>query len=222
MQKLLFSLLFLLFSVAAVAQVSVSARAGLNYSHFNKISGEFELGSDLAFEDLDGLSYHTGVAAEFVLSERVSLLTELLYSEKGGGHRIFSVANTLPDTRVEYRFSYINLPIAGKIKAGNFGIVGGAELGYTLGGKIRTDQTDWTAFPNSVLGRDNEFDLGLLIGAEYNLGNFALGLRYIHGLAKVLDTSFTDTSGDTVYEDGFRNRTYQLYVSYRFLNGKSE
>jgi len=110
---LLLSVLLIVFTVSAQAQ---------SVKHWGFLAGYTTADQDwdpgfFDVEKRDGI--HAGVYAEWLGMPHVSLVTELVYVQKGGGIEIFTTDESGPDiidVRTDYaKFDYLSLSVLGKL-----------------------------------------------------------------------------------------------------------
>lgn len=119
----------------------------------------------------------------------------------------------------DYNFNYLNLPLLVSYNpVKNFRVLLGPEVGYLLSARIRGEDFDSNAKEIHDL---SNFDVGIATGLDYQFGNgLGIGIRYVHGFIKIQeDNLITSVSGNSTNlpESTWRNRTFQLYISYAFL-----
>ena len=191
----------------AYSQVHTGIKGGLNCVN-NKI-----VQNDLGFLD-DGmyrLGYHIGVFSTISLSDKLMANPELLFSSKGYK---FPEANSLSGGSIH--LNYINAPVLiGYQLCKKISLLAGPELGFLVSAKSRIDGE--TIDVRNIW--NEKLDFGLVLGVRYSLiEKLNVGIRYIHGLASVIQVE------DLRYPDGsvaandteFQNRTFQFSVEYAF------
>lgn len=170
----------------ANAQTKLGLKGGLNVADFG--------GEDADNVDAK-LGIHIGGFASFGLGNKFSIHPELLFSTQGG-----KVDQPGEDAKI--RFNYINIPVMIRYE-----LISGlnAELGPQFGFAV---SQKWKRDDFTVDVNDNYkgFDLGLGIGASYQLPSTPLGIgaRYIFGLSRL------DDDGDAK----LFNRVFQLGITY--------
>jgi hypothetical protein len=135
------------------------------------------------------IGLHAGVFAEFFISNRLGLQTELQYSMQGG-----------KDNQGTEKFDYVNLPIILKIYVlkRDLSIDAGVQPGYLISA-TRTGRGDVYDF------FDNKYDIALGFGVSYKFATrFHAGFRYNIGLVPYTEQS------------EHRNGVAQLFIGVRF------
>lgn len=184
MKKLLLVLLVVSFTGVANAQdLTFGAKAGVNFASLT--------GDDV--EDIDGrTSFHLGMIAEFLLSEKFAIQPEVLYSSQGA---------KASDEDSEWKLDYVSIPVMAKyfvteglsLEAGPyvaFNVVSEFDMeGITVDLEDETESTDFGA----AFGLGYQLPMGLFFQ-----GRYAMGL--------------TDISS----EGDAKNGVFQLSLGYRF------
>lgn len=182
MKKLLLVLFVIAISGVSNAQdLSFGAKAGVNFASLS--------GDDV--DEVDGrTSFHLGLVAEFLLSEKFAIQPEVLYSSQGA-----------EDEDITWKLDYVSVPVLAKyfvtegfsLEAGPyvaFNVVSEAEMeGVTVDLEEETESVD--------------FGAALGLGYELPMGVFFQG-RYAMGLSDI------SSEGDA------KNGVFQLSVGYKF------
>jgi len=207
-----FIVVFLITSFSAFSQVKFGVKAGGNLS-----GATFrDIPDNAGFENPTmRLSYHVGGFSIIPVSERLSLLLEVLYNNKGFeiDQEGFEKANL--------HLHYINLPVLLNYEIiENLYLGIGPELGYLISAKSKfDDRTEDVDFLYS-----KKFDVGIDAGLEYRFMNFlTVGMRYNYGLTSVTDElQIADNDGNPIADSKLKlkNRVLQLYVGYTLNAGK--
>ena len=168
-------------------------KGGINlasWNHANKTTQE-SLESRLGF--------HVGLLSHNHISNKIAIQPEIQFSTQG-------TEVELGDNDIEYRTSYINVPVMLQYMFNNgFRIEAGPYIGFLVGAK------DVSANGTEVNSKDDykTVDAGLGFGLNYlSYSGFGVGGRYNLGLANI-----NDRLGDKV-----QNRVFQLSVFYMFDN----
>jgi hypothetical protein len=178
MKKEVYIILLLLFSIPFFGQKSkkdegivFGMKGGLNISNF---IGDIE---DNKFRT----SIHLGLISEIIISDKVSLQPEILYSGQGYSGKI-----TPGFSRSKY--DYLNLPILAKIYLSEkISIETGPQIGFLISAKEKTE-TDKITIENQ-----NNIDFGLNIGLAYELNSGVFfQTRYNLGLSNVNQSNSSD------------------------------
>jgi len=198
--------ILLLFASFSFAQISVGAKAGVNYAYFPDV----EDGVVLNFSTQAIIAPHMGAFAEFGLSERFAISTELLYSVKGSKIEQFIIFAPSVQT---FSTSYVSVPILGKIKLRKLGILGGVEPSAIISERVRFNNDPW----QTAQGLSNTFDFSLIGGLDVRVKKLYFTARYIHGLSSALTINFTNENGEAIGEGTNPNRVFQISAGYYFL-----
>lgn len=179
-------------------------RVGLNNNYSSIIDNQTDIISRFR-PDL-----HIGGFYRFNLAKRISLQPELVYNNRGGSLKGFSV--NFPETEsaiLRNNFQYVSVPvILGISPAKNIFFEVGPEYSVALNA-------------GKKYGPDVNNDLGLVLGARIDMLDaaslFSLSFRYVYGLRDVSNDTFTSTSLNKVNAPiDMRNRTFQVSISYNF------
>ncbi|MDG1766728.1 MAG: porin family protein [Flavobacteriales bacterium] len=162
-----------------------------------------------------GFGFHLGGFGEYAISESIGIRAELQIQQRGVTDEIEFITTDenleLTTTMVDYKQSdlFVQIPILVAINAGeSLSFHVGPTLGFLASANAEFDGEE---VENADEGR-NGFELGLALGAQYNLNeNMGLGLRYTRGLTDLAeDNEFGGTTFNTNYN------VVQLYFSYAF------
>lgn len=224
-KKIVLSLMAVGLSAAAMAQVRVGIKGGLNVANItNTNSGNVDDSKSLT-------SFHIGAIADLPLSEVISFQPGVFYTGKGSKLERGD-ENSTTYFRSETNPRYIEIPLnfVGKIPLGEqtkiflgvgpyaaFGV--GGQNKYTFrtpitetSGEADIKWDDDTPFndddPNQGYDKYKRFDYGGNILAGVEFGNFLLSAQYGLGLGKIL--SGADDSSD----DKSKNRVWSFSVGY--------
>ena len=197
MKKIMLSLVLLLLTTIASAQVSFGIKAGPMLS--NVITQDIDT---ISFtKPNQRVSFVAGAFATIGLSDKLNLQPELLYANKGIG--AFDRRFDRPEG-----FHYLNLPVMLQYNLWRgLNLGAGPELGILL---------------NRDLSLVNDFDLGLNLGASYAITDrWVIDIRYNRGLidisnAQVITAIDPVTTEFTRVDTESTNRSWQLTVGYRF------
>ncbi|MDD2960875.1 MAG: porin family protein [Muribaculaceae bacterium] len=158
--------------------------------------GSFKLGAKAGLnisncwgDDTDGdakIGYQVGVTAEYRASSLIAIAPELVFSAQG-----------TKDSQVTNTINYINLPIMAKFYVIEpLSIDFGPEFGYAVYNHLAGEKVEGSLY--------NKFNVGLGIGATYNICKFAINARYTMGLTNV-------------YKDlSVKNYNIQIGLGYKF------
>jgi hypothetical protein len=164
MKKVVLSLVVLLISASAFAQLSGGVKGGLNLANWG---GDAE-GTDMR------PAFHVGGYVNFALSDAISLQPELLYNSVGFKEGDGSLVA-----------DYISIPVMLLYNVNeNFNIQAGPQLGLLMSAKAKEDG-------NSVDFKDffTGTDFGVNVGVGANFGKLNAAARYCIGLANIIEDS---------------------------------
>ena len=150
---------FFVFTTSTIAQ-NFGIRAGLNISNVDipEIPTDSRLGLQI------------GPVVDLALSDEISLVGGMLYSQKGF---------KWTDGGMDEKFSYLDIPLLIQVKFGRFYVEGG--LGYSV---------LLTAVRNGSIDIKNFFrdtDMGINAGVGVDLSAIRLDLRYGAGFQDIAD-----------------------------------
>ena len=234
MKKLLFAiaLLGLWNSSKAQTTLRVGVKAG---SHFSNVAGDVAHYTNsknpdkvyLQRDNVEGIfGFHAGGFAVMPLSERFSLRPEILYTGKGYTFTQTRETVELFGDKVEeeykFRSHYIEVPLLGQLKAGNFYLEAGPALSFLVAAeedlKQKYTSPEWPEQTTeerhqrtSSTKGTRRVNLGYAVGAGYELQNgLGIGLRYSSDLTSIAQNKH---HGETI---NARNSVIQLSLSYTF------
>lgn len=192
MKKLLLSAIAVCaFSVASFAQMSIGAKAGLNFAN---------VGGDAENTDMR-TSIHLGGYLNFAMSEQLSFQPELLYNSVG-----YKVSEDGGEATA--KINYISIPLMVKYSFGPVNVQVGPQLSFLAGAKYKweADGESGEEDIDDLKGMDLGLNIGL--GADVDKLNFAL--RYSAGLSNTYDG-----------EGDFKttNNVIQLSIGYTLFGG---
>lgn len=153
---------------------------------------------DTPFSDAK-FAYSVGAFAEFEVCPFFSVRPELNYAPKGGSKSV----NMMGETHTaDITIRYLEMPILGKFRFGNFGALVGPYFAMKVAEKELVNDKE-IELADAMKAAD--FDAGLSLGASYQLTKtMGLDLRVNHGFIAVKEN--TDT----------RNISILLGLSYSF------
>ncbi len=173
-------------------------KAGLNVSDIvmtNYINPDVE--SDLRLK----AGLHAGFFASGMMNERVGLMGEVLYSNKG----------VKANGNIHLHYVVIPLLLQYKLSSRFFAEVG-PEFGYMFSAT--------SDFGNATSNYSNKLDLGIDGGFRLAAERFDFGLRYCVGMLSVRKPiEFAGTSGNEKIK--YQNRVLQFSVGYRLWSDES-
>jgi opacity protein-like surface antigen len=187
-------------TVAASAQVSWNAKAGMNLSNVTNADSDMKVG------------FNVGMGVDYAFNNTLSLQPSLLFTTKGA-------TDSSEGTTVTVNAMYLELPIlvAARFPINtytNVVISAGPYLGYGVGGKSSISysgvelsfntfgKTEIEGYEMKGLKR---FDAGLAAGVAIEFNKFFVGLNGEFGLMNVGTSS----------ENG-KNMNFYLGVGYKF------
>lgn len=175
----------------AAGQTELGIKGGMNLSDIvmtNYIDPDVE--SALALK----IGFHAGVYVSGVLSERIGMSGELLYSDKG----VKGLSNI--------HLHYITIPLLVQYRLTDH-LVGelGPEPGYLFAARSNRGSVSNTY--------NNKFDVSLDAGLRFNAGKWLVTLRYCAGVFSVrnLEPSSIPAKDRVKYQ----NRVLQLSMGYK-------
>ena len=205
MKKTLVTMMITLTSLSLHAQlIRFGVKAGLNFSKEtqNAVVAQY-ISTDLSFRT----GWHLGGIMNVVLSDRLELETDLMYSMQGYKDIVLTEAVEQNLSRTNYTVTshYLTLPVALKFyPVGNLYVAAGPQFGYLLSKRDKLE--GWESLNYYTSDKNRNFDFGILGGIGYRFNdNFFIDLRYIHG--------FTGTSKVV---NGSKNRNIQVSLGYLF------
>ncbi len=184
-------------------EVKFGAKAGLNLA---SIVGD-------EADDFDGkTSFHFGVVAEIMISEKFSVQPELLYSAQGAE---ITYEDDFEKEEVTIKLDYINIPIMAKYYvAEGFSVEAGPQIGFLMNSEAEFDYTDKEDPEFSESGTEDlkddikSIDFGFNLGVGYKMDSgLNFGARYNLGLSDLWDI---DTGG-------IKNQNSVIQVSVGFF-----
>ena len=178
---------------------SMGIKGGLNIAN---------LYIDDIVDESSEVGFQTGFYGKFPVHPNLYIQPEILYTQKG--------ANAfLEDQKVKIELNYIELPVFLKLKLKNyFNIHGGPYVSYLLAHNVELENQN----PDLITKPDEDnfknFDFGFLLGMEFNIGKFDIGIRYNSGIIKVGKNGF---ASDLEGLNNAINNIAQFYLAYRLL-----
>lgn len=183
-------LIALLASGNLFAQVSGGVRVGGNLANLKWSSGDFSDTDDSKFGPLFGL-YLTAM-----LNDQFGIQPELVYSSMGS-----------KDGDDKTKLAFIALPVLVRYQIiEQLHILVGPQAAFLLSAKYEEDGED-TDIKDEVKG----MDFGGVLGVGADIDRFNVGLRYVLGLANILDADGSDVE--------VKSRAFQIVVGYRLFGG---
>ncbi len=232
--KKIFVLFFAItFSAVLFGQISVGFKAGMNMAG---ISGE---GLDsFAVDRGNVIGLQGGAVLSFGFSDNFSLVTELLFLQKGYMESAkYEIAGISIDYKRTISFNSLELPILFRFSGGDdFKFYGnaGPYINYLLGGKIHVELNGGKAEDGKILfekepenytGNDyyaddevNRMDFGVYVGGgiakKLGSGSLFLDVRYGIGFMDLNNTDKTFPNGAPKGYKAFTNKNLGVTIGY--------
>lgn len=185
-----FAIAVLFVPCVAFSQTQIGIKAGLNVSDIvvtNYVDPDFE--SDLVLK----VGLHAGFYLSGTMNERMGMVAELLYSDKGTG---------------DIHLHYITLPLLIDYKLSDrVSAEIGPEPGYLFSARSK--------YGNVINTYNNKFDLALDGGFRFNASRTFLSLRYCAGLFSVRNTEAYAAPRNEKIK--YQNRVLQFSLGYRLV-----
>lgn len=181
---------FAIISIAAFAQKDsgFGLKGGLNY---NANGNYFESAEDAANDPDRNIGYHIGVFGKF--GDKVYFRPEVIYTKTKSDYN--------GDT---FDMSKLDLPVLVGIKViGPLHVFAGPAFQYILNSEFDGISVDRI---------ENDFTVGLHIGAGVNLGKLGIDLRYERGFSEN-EARFINTNITSVEDSRIDTRPDQLILS---------
>lgn len=212
MKKILFAFVFVLGSFAvAQAQSGVGVRVGANFSNLEgDLRNESRYQNKVGFHG--GLTYGIDVIDNFFFIQ-----PELLYSTKGFKYEdteidVPGVGLVERDGKMNY--SYIDLPVLAKIKAGPIYFEAGPQASYLLNVENKIQESlNGDPYSSSTTERDidglKRFEIGYAAGVGFATNSgISLGIRYNGSL-----TDFVDENPEEYFEGDLTNARHSTIMA---------
>lgn len=208
MKKALLIIVIAIFTHTVYAQKKtvLGITGGVNFS--NLTSEEYE-------ETNRKAGFYLGVQTEFLLTNKFSIQSELLYATYGADVSEKSIPRP---TEIEYSLDYIQIPVLGKfyiypnlsIEIGpsvNFLV---REKGYRPGSPDIVDENgDFVRSQTDIDPYGSKIELNGLVGASYKFNNkWVVSARFTKGL--------TNAFNPITYVDKAKNDAFQFGMRYLF------
>ncbi|WP_299703958.1 porin family protein [uncultured Pontibacter sp.] len=201
--------LFALIGHSGYSQVSIGARAGLNFA---RIVSALEEAETRGFKR----GYYAGATAQVELSERRFVRAELLYTQKGNRYG----ASFLSPDGGESTFHYAAV-------AWHHGYRPTEKLSLLLGpqvGKLMSANTRFADKSFDITDSYSKWDLGLDLGLEYRItAKLGIETRYTYGfrlMSETQDRRFGGTSSSSGRRYDGANRVLQIGLIYFLKEGE--
>jgi len=201
----LFSIAFLTFIFVANAQSSWGIKAGLNYNTTGKLKSFLNETESIIDNNGKGKSgFHVGLYGKLDLGG-FYLRPELLYTKTTSEY-------SLNSGNEDYEISKLDIPVLIGFKLiGPINVFAGPSFQYNL-------ENDFKGISADKI--ENDFSVGLHLGAGVEIGRFGVDVRYERGF----NSNETEFIGDNISSDTYRldSRPEQLMfgISYSFTPKK--
>lgn len=173
---------------AQAQSLQFGLKGGVNYTN---------VAGNLQDEDLysNKFAFHGGITSQVkLIGDVLSIQPELLYSQKGYNYlnQEVVVNGVEHENKAKRNYSYVDLPLLLKAKAGGFFVEGGPQIGYLAGIQDKKERSVNNIEDKDVqwLSKEGmaEWEAGYVAGLGFQANNgLSLGLRYngrIDGLVK--------------------------------------
>lgn len=206
--------LLLLSFITVVATVSAQ----------NRFSGGISLGANYSKLSTDDDAYTDwkwrwgpvgGIYLNFPVGNAVSIMPSLLYSKMGTN---YDYTDPLTNVKTEWKqdLSYLSIPVALKINAGNsLGFLVGPQFDFLVGAHSKDENDNKTKNEDQFKQSDIALTGGLIIMPDSPV---SFTVRYIHGLSDIREASSTTQT----FTGAFHNRGIQGTLNFRLFGGKEK
>jgi len=203
MKRITVIVIFLSFvmSESTLGQVNLDLAAGINLSktefkNFEGPSPESRLG------------YFIEIAPNYQLNEKVSLLMNFQYSEKG-----YKTRNTTNQDLLKFKHSYIDFMPEVEYNVLDYLAFGfGMYYGIKLKEQFKFEDGEWTDVGDVEFISSTDF--GLTGKVKVNYKNIFWYVRYSLGLNDISNVVFTDVNGQSIDDAKQLNRNLQIGMGY--------
>ena len=203
MKRITVIVIFLSFvmSESTLGQVNLDLAAGINLSktefkNFEGTSPESRLG------------YFIEIAPNYQLNEKVSLLMNFQYSEKG-----YKTRNTTNQDLLKFKHSYIDFMPEVEYNVLDYLAFGfGMYYGIKLNEQFKFEDGEWTDVGDVEFISSTDF--GLTGKVKVNYKNIFWYVRYSLGLNDISNVVFTDVNGQSIDDAKQLNRNLQIGMGY--------
>jgi hypothetical protein len=181
--------------LTSLAQVSFGVIGGLNLT--KTVYNDLPIGFTSANEPSWVSGLHVGVFGQVKLSEKLSVVPELQFSQKG-----YEVTYSVTNVSSSVRINYLELPILLSYRIKAISVDLGPSISYRLSSTLADTYKD--------------FDFGLAGGLRvYVTEKFFVTGRFYYGLAGISQITFFDFSLRTVGTVTEYNRAIQFGIGYK-------
>lgn len=166
-------------SVWSLNAQGIGIRGGYGFSGLNG-----EAAYDTGIRGKSG--FYVGGFFEIPILSFLAIQPEVVFAKQGAKWLYTESGNT---NSAKFNMNYINVPVLAKLKVGNLGFLGGAQLGYLV-------NTPYVAFIDNgktvSMNKDDfaRFDFGIAAGIEFKITqNILMDIRFYQGLTNTFDTN---------------------------------
>ena len=161
MKQFIFLCLFIFITAAGYSQVLFGAKGGLNLATVT--------GNDLHNVSLHP-SFHVGGFVNFLVTDKITVQPELLFSGKG-----------VKSDEGTFNFGYIDIPVLAQYNSQGFFVEAGPQVGFLVSAKQKVNGNNV-----DFKGNMKSTDLSWLLGIGYKtLSGFGVGARYDFGFYNI-------------------------------------
>lgn len=173
-------------------QVSFGLKGGVNLN--NIVTKDVPASIPFINQNDVAIGFHIGLFSQIKLTDRLSLIPELQYSQRGVKYTSGGNSRTI-------KVNYLELPILASYSIKSFAIDFGPQVSYRL---------------SSTIDAYKDFDFGLIGGARFNFaGNFSMIAKYYYGLTAISEIAFTNSNGQSLGNAGDYSRNIQFGIGYK-------
>ena len=166
---ILLATIFIAFTAKAQEKIGIGIKVGQNFSSVNSVA-----------VDRHAASYHGGVTFQIGLTEKISLVPELLLSQTKLATNT-SIGDVIGDNKFKpetYHLDYLMIPLLVQVKPFSALLLqAGPQYGILLDQKKNAKENTELAF--------NQGEFSFVGGAKVNLGGFFVYGRYVVGLQNI-------------------------------------
>lgn len=201
--KRLLSIAVILLSFKTQAQISFGPSVSLNIA-----TQQWKGNNAENYKLSPFIGFQAGVFGNYRLNEKLATHAELLYSVEGTREK-----NTAFSGSGYIKFNYVRIPLLLQYNLiENLHVEGGANIGFFL-----TGEEKWNGDTQKIKEGYKTTDIGLSVGAGYDLSRFAkgvtAGVRFYYGLTNMV-------IAENLNGGKFKNRSISVNVRYALPFGK--
>lgn len=195
-KSIIIIMLVFLMPFSSFSQTSFGVFGGLNSSFFSDgFLKKTEISTTLGF--------HLGVVSEINLNRQIAFRPKLFFSQEGDREKYNGRSGYIAGNSIDYKLSYINLPLNFKFFSKPYIIVG-PQFGYLL-------ETKKSYFDFGDVNK--KIDTGINFGIGYDFNKFFIEFNSYQGFTKLLEF---ESSPSNYYSNGVTNTVLQLSFGYYF------